>query len=58
MMAMGSTAGAVRKASRARRESFKPRPSMDEVWSSTGTTGGRYPGFAGGVVAEENEDWD
>lgn len=55
--AMSLTAGAVRKASRARRESFKPRPSMDETWSSTAASG-RYPGFAGGVVAEENEDFD
>ncbi|TCD69305.1 hypothetical protein EIP91_008060 [Steccherinum ochraceum] len=55
--AMSLTAGAVRKASRARRESFKPRPSMDEAWSSTAASG-RYPGFAGGVVAEENEDFD
>ena len=56
--AMAMAGGAARKASRARRESFKPRPSVDEVWTSTTTTGGRYPGFAGGVVAEETGDWD
>ncbi|KAH8103389.1 microtubule associated protein-domain-containing protein [Cristinia sonorae] len=55
-VSLGMSAGAVRKASRARRESFKPRPSVDEVWTST--AGGRYPGFSGGVVTEENEDYD
>lgn len=54
--ALGMSAGAARKASRARRESFKPRPSMDEDWTAAAT--GRYPGFSGGVVAEENEDYD
>lgn len=50
------SAGAARKASRVRRESFKPRPSVDEAWTSTTATG-RYPGFSGGVVTEESEDY-
>ena len=42
-----------KKASRARRESFKPRPSMENDWA---VGGGRYAGFAG-AVKEEDEDY-
>ena len=42
-----------KKASRARRESFKPRPSVDNDWV---LGGGRYAGFAG-AVKEEDEDY-
>lgn len=52
----GGTAGAARKASRVRRESFKPRPSIDEAWTDAGG-GKRWPGFAGGAVREEDEDF-
>lgn len=40
-----------KKASRARRESFKPRPSMENDWAMSG---GRYAGFAGAVKEEED----
>ncbi|CAL1710901.1 unnamed protein product [Somion occarium] len=50
------TAGAVRKASRVRRESFKPRPSIDDGWNATEGMK-RWPGFAGGAVREEDEDF-
>ncbi|KZT70570.1 hypothetical protein DAEQUDRAFT_725083 [Daedalea quercina L-15889] len=43
-----------RKASRARRESFKPRPSMENDWTMGG---GRWAGFAGAAVKEEDEDY-
>ncbi|KAL6303787.1 microtubule associated protein-domain-containing protein, partial [Sparassis latifolia] len=50
---------AARKASRARRESFKPRPSMDENWTgltvSVADGGRRWAGFSGSVVKEEEE---
>ena len=42
-----------KKASRARRESFKPRPSMENDWAVGGR---RYAGFAG-AVKEEDEDY-
>jgi len=48
--------GNVVKASRARRESFKPRPSVDgsEMGMGMGGVGGRWGGFAG-TVQEEDE---
>ena len=52
--------GATRKASgRTRRESFKPRPSMDNDWagSSSANTDKRFAGFAGGSLPEEDEDF-
>ncbi|KAI0071602.1 hypothetical protein K474DRAFT_1668836 [Panus rudis PR-1116 ss-1] len=50
------TAGAARKASRVRRESFKPRPSVDGEWTAH-EGNRRWPGFAGGAVREEEEDY-
>lgn len=47
-------ADAAKKASRARKESFKPRPSLDRLESSKMAVGG-YAGF-GGAVREEDED--
>lgn len=46
-------------ASRQRRESFKPRPSIDSDWAGGGAGCGdrRFAGFAGGAVAEEDEDF-
>lgn len=45
-------AAVVKKASRARRESFKPRPSVDENWAAdVGLGGRRWAGLAG--VEEE-----
>ncbi|KAH9925793.1 microtubule associated protein-domain-containing protein [Fomitopsis serialis] len=41
-----------KKASRARRESFRPRPSMENDWA---VGGGRWAGFAGAVVKEEED---
>ena len=63
--AVNLNAKAERKAPRTQRKSFKPRPSMDDVRhvdaNSVGAGGGggakRYPGFAGGVVQEEDEDF-
>lgn len=49
----GAAALMAKKASRARRESFKPRPSMENDWAMSG---GRYAGFAG-AVKEEEEDY-
>ncbi|TFY62235.1 hypothetical protein EVJ58_g3992 [Rhodofomes roseus] len=43
-----------KKASRARRESFRPRPSVDNDWA---VGGGRWAGFAGAAVKEEDEDY-
>ncbi|KAG6890335.1 hypothetical protein C0992_002318 [Termitomyces sp. T32_za158] len=46
----------VKKATRARRESFKPRPSVDGdlgVSVALGSYGGRWPGLAGSVQEEE-----
>lgn len=45
------------RASRNRRESFKPRPSMDSVgtWAGAEGVGGRWGGFAGSAVQEEDE---
>ncbi|KAH9849363.1 microtubule associated protein-domain-containing protein [Lenzites betulinus] len=54
-----STAAVVaKKASRARRESFKPRPSVDEDWAmgvglSDGAGGRRWAGLAGAVKEED-----
>ncbi|KAI0777683.1 microtubule associated protein-domain-containing protein [Trametes elegans] len=52
-------AAVAKKASRARRESFKPRPSMDENWAcgvalTDGSGGRRWAGYAG-TVKEEDE---
>lgn len=45
-------------ASNQRRESFKPRPSIDDGWGGGGGGGDkRFAGFAGGVVAEEDGDF-
>ncbi|KAH9950769.1 microtubule associated protein-domain-containing protein [Amylocystis lapponica] len=51
-----------KKASRARRESFRPRPSMDENWVAGAGLGGgeaggprRWGGFSGGAVKEEED---
>ncbi|EKM53255.1 uncharacterized protein PHACADRAFT_124758 [Phanerochaete carnosa HHB-10118-sp] len=50
-------AGTARKAS-ARRESFRPRPSMDhDNWAGESTSDKRFTGFAGGMVQEEDEDF-
>ncbi|KAG6911038.1 hypothetical protein DXG01_005454 [Tephrocybe rancida] len=46
----------VKKATRARRESFKPRPSADEDMATStglGSYGGRWPGLAGSVQEED-----
>jgi len=42
-----AAAGVVKKATRARRESFKPRPSMDDREVGPGVHGGRWGGLAG-----------
>ncbi|CCM01779.1 uncharacterized protein FIBRA_03846 [Fibroporia radiculosa] len=61
-VALGSSMAA-KKASRARRESFKPRPSMDDAWNvgmMPAPDGGgqrRWAGFAGAVVKEEEENY-
>ncbi|KAI0826615.1 microtubule associated protein-domain-containing protein [Trametes gibbosa] len=58
---VGSNAAVVaKKASRARRESFKPRPSVDEDWAkgvglSDGAGARRWAGLAGAAVKEEDE---
>ncbi|THH10768.1 hypothetical protein EW146_g8269 [Bondarzewia mesenterica] len=46
-----------RKASRARRESFKPRPSVNGPWALPRPTAGKHGGFDGVVVKEEEEDY-
>ncbi|KAL4247812.1 MAP65/ASE1 family protein [Abortiporus biennis] len=51
---VAATSNVGRKASRARRESFRPRPSID---GNGGGTDRRWPGFAGGVVAEEEGEF-
>ncbi|KAI0700321.1 microtubule associated protein-domain-containing protein [Cytidiella melzeri] len=60
-MALNSSlgAGVARKASRTRRESFKPRPSIDNDWGAPAAADGqkRWAGFAGGAVQEEEEDF-
>ncbi|KAI0946534.1 hypothetical protein AcW1_009974 [Taiwanofungus camphoratus] len=53
---------AARKASRARRESFRPRPSVDDNWAvglgvSDGGGPRRWAGFSGTVVKEEDEGY-
>ncbi|OCH93159.1 hypothetical protein OBBRIDRAFT_771990 [Obba rivulosa] len=61
--AEANIAAVARKASRARRESFKPRSSVDEAWpSATGLgapdMGGavrKWTGFSGAAVKEEDE---
>lgn len=57
-MAAAPAASTARKVSapRLRRESFKPRPSMDNEWAGGGGDK-RFAGFAGGVVQEEDEDF-
>ena len=62
--AVNLNAKAERKAPRTQRKSFKPRPSMDDVRVDANSVGAgagggakRYPGFAGGVVEEEDEDF-
>ena len=54
-----NAAAVAKKASRARRESFKPRPSMDENWATDAGLGGqrRWGGFAGVAVKEEDEEY-
>lgn len=49
-----SVAGAMKKATRARRETFKPRPSIDD--RDMGMNGGRWGGL-GSSVREENEEY-
>lgn len=53
----GGYPGAAKKASRARRESFKPRPSVDgpDMAMSIGMGGGRWGGFSG--LKEEEEGY-
>jgi hypothetical protein len=46
-----AAAGAVKKATRARRESFKPRPSIDD--REMGMGGGRWTGLANSVMEED-----
>ncbi|KAJ8475251.1 hypothetical protein ONZ51_g6669 [Trametes cubensis] len=51
-----------KKASRARRESFRPRPSVDEDWAvgvglGDAAGGRRWAGFAGTAVKEEDEEY-
>ncbi|KAI0360677.1 hypothetical protein OH77DRAFT_1470873 [Trametes cingulata] len=51
-------AAVAKKASRARRESFKPRPSVDEDWAAgvgLGDGARRWAGLAGAAVKEEDE---
>lgn len=48
----GGHGGLAKKASRARRESFKPRPSMDTVEAGVGV-GSRYGGFASSLKEED-----
>lgn len=58
--AQASAAAVAKKASRARRESFKPRPSIDDNWAADGGPGGtqrRWAGFAGVSVKEEDEEY-
>jgi Ase1/PRC1/MAP65 family protein len=47
--------GITRKASRARRESFRPRPSMEGPWTGGGANG-RYGGFAGALAVKEEDE--
>ena len=47
----------MKKATRARRESFKPRPSIDDREMGLGTHGGRWGGLAGSVREEEDEEY-
>ncbi|PIL27511.1 hypothetical protein GSI_10662 [Ganoderma sinense ZZ0214-1] len=46
-----------KKASRARRESFKPRPSVDENWAADVALGGRRWAGLTGTVQEEDEEY-
>lgn len=46
----------MKKSSRARRESFKPRPSMDDMGVSVGL-GARWAGFGGAVQEEDDEGY-
>lgn len=53
-----AAAAVAKKASRARRESFKPRASVDEDWAAgigLGDGGRRWAGLADGAVKEEDE---
>ncbi|KAH9920001.1 microtubule associated protein-domain-containing protein [Epithele typhae] len=51
----GATAAVAKKASRARRESFKPRPSVDENWAVDADVGRWRAGLVGVSVKEEDE---
>ncbi|CDO70098.1 hypothetical protein BN946_scf184806.g25 [Trametes cinnabarina] len=60
--AAASAAAVAKKATRARRESFKPRPSVDENWAlglglGDSAGGRRWAGFAGSAVKEEDEEY-
>lgn len=52
----GSGAPDPKKASRARRESFKPRPSVDAGWAPSAPVPKYGPGGLGDGVREEDED--
>ncbi|OSD08019.1 hypothetical protein PYCCODRAFT_1381285 [Trametes coccinea BRFM310] len=60
--AAATAAAVAKKATRARRESFKPRPSVDEDWAlgaglGDAAGGRRWAGFAGSAVKEEDEEY-
>ncbi|KAJ3486631.1 hypothetical protein NLI96_g4098 [Meripilus lineatus] len=56
LAASTKSADAARRASRARRESFKPRPSIDaDGWAGGTEIKRRYPGYAGGALTEEQD---
>ncbi|KAI8970590.1 microtubule associated protein-domain-containing protein [Trametes punicea] len=56
-----NAAAVAKKATRARRESFKPRPSVDENWASgvaiLDAGGRRWAGLPGSAVKEEDEEY-
>ncbi|KZT02855.1 uncharacterized protein LAESUDRAFT_729833 [Laetiporus sulphureus 93-53] len=50
-------AAMAKKAARARRESFKPRPSVDDKWDrAVGSSQGRWAALASATLKEEDED--
>lgn len=49
--------GTMKKATRARRESFKPRPSIDDREMGLSVHGGRWGGLTGSVREEEDEEY-